>query len=522
MALGKAYDSDGGRAWAASITALMTGHAYRTSARVAEAIGPFDGYPKSRDSMLRVIGKHRAAVDDLGATDDQGVDLVQPSLFEAARDAWDGALALGERHGYRNAQASVLAPTGTISFLMDCDTTGIEPDLALIKYKKLVGGGSMAIVNQTVPRALRTLGYQDEHVQAIVDYVAERNSVDGAPALRPEHYSVFDCAMGDSPIHYMGHVRMMAAVQPFISGAISKTVNLPESATVEEVEAAFYESWRLGLKAVAIYRDNCKVGQPLSAEKSGSVASPGSGSSYKDVVHTDTGVDIEVPNPQAVRQRLPKTRTSTTTSFRVGDLEGYLTTGQYPDGSLGEIFVKVSKQGSTLSGVMDAFAIAVSLALQYGVPLELFVSKFTNVIFEPNGLTDDRDVRMAQSIVDYLFRRLAIDYLDVETRHALGIRTTAERIEALNGGTAGNGGNGNGDAGATNGTPAAQASEAAPAAPSRPAPPPPAPRAASAGLSFTAMAGAADAPFCSTCGVRMRPAGSCFACESCGTTSGCS
>jgi ribonucleoside-diphosphate reductase alpha chain len=495
MALGKAYDSDGGRAWAGAITALMTGHAYRTSARIAQVTGPFAGYPKNREPMLRVMRKHRAAVDQIESP------LVQTDLFEAARTAWDEAIEFGKEFGYRNAQASVLAPTGTIGLLMDCDTTGIEPDLALVKTKKLVGGGSMSIVNQTVPRALRTLGYADEHVQAVTEYVAEHNSVKGAPALREEHYEVFDCAMGDSPIHYMGHIRMMAAAQPFISGAISKTVNMPESVTVDEVEQAYVEGWKLGLKALAIYRDNCKVGQPLSADKK---------------VTTDSGAVIEL-DQAPVRRRLPKSRPSKTTSFRVGDIEGYLTAGSYPDDGLGEIFVKVSKQGSTLSGVMDAFAIAVSVGLQYGVPLEALVAKFVNMIFEPNGMTDDPDIRIAQSLVDYLARRLAIDYLDVETRQALGVKTTAERIAELNGTEP------PAPAAAAEATPPAGAEPAeapaaeVPAAPAAPA----APRAAS-GLAFTPGTAAVDAPYCSTCGVRMRPAGSCFVCESCGTTSGCS
>jgi ribonucleoside-diphosphate reductase alpha chain len=493
MAQGLPYDSDGGRAWAGAITALLTGQSYRTSTRVAQVQGPFAGYAKNREAMLRVIGKHRRAVDDVDAS------LVQPDLYEAATRAWDDALKFGEEYGFRNAQASVLAPTGTIGLLMDCDTTGIEPDLALVKTKKLVGGGSMSIVNQTVPRALRRLGYADEHVQAVVEYIAEHNSVKGAPALREEHYPVFDCAMGDSPIQYMGHVRMMAAAQPFISGAISKTVNLPESATVEEVEQVYVEGWKLGLKALAIYRDNCKVGQPLSADKK---------------VTTDTGAVIDVERAP-VRRRLPKSRPSTTTSFRVGDIEGYLIAGAYPDDGLGEIFVKVSKQGSTLSGVMDAFAIAVSLGLQYGVPLEAYVSKFTNMIFEPNGLTDDKDVRIAQSLVDYLARRLAIDYLDAETRQAFGIRTTAERTAALN-------------ATETTSAPAepepgprARAASEAEPTPAAPAASKPQAQAASQ-LTFTPGTAALDAPFCSTCGVRMRPAGSCFVCESCGTTSGCS
>ena len=485
MALGKAYDSDGGRAWAGSITALMTGHAYRTSARIAQVTGPFTGYPKNREPMLRVMGKHRAAVDEIDEA------LVQTDLFEAARTAWDEAIELGTEHGYRNAQASVLAPTGTIGLLMDCDTTGIEPDLALVKTKKLVGGGSMSIVNQTVPRALRTLGYADEHVQAITEYVAENNSVKGAPALRAEHYDVFDCAMGDAPIHYMGHIRMMAAAQPFLSGAISKTVNMPEHVTVEDVEHAYVEGWKLGLKALAIYRDNCKVGQPLSADKK---------------ITTDTGAVIEVAQAP-VRKRLPKQRPSRTTSFRVGDIEGYLTAGSYPDDGLGEIFVNVSKQGSTLSGVMDAFSIAVSVGLQYGVPLEALVSKFTNMIFEPNGMTDDPDIRIAQSLVDYLARRMAIDYLDVETRHALGIKTTAEPVLAE---------------AADDPAPAPARDEAQPA----PAPLAVSPAAVAAPVSqapaFTPGMAAVDAPYCSTCGVRMRPAGSCFVCESCGTTSGCS
>jgi ribonucleotide reductase alpha subunit len=492
MALGKAYDSDGGRAWAGSITALMTGHAYRTSARVAQVTGPFAGYAKNREPMLRVMRKHRAAVDQIESS------LVQPDLFEAARTAWDEAIEFGQEYGYRNSQASVLAPTGTIGLLMDCDTTGIEPDLALVKTKKLVGGGSMSIVNQTVPRALRTLGYAEEHVQAITEYVAEHNSVKGAPALREEHYEVFDCAMGDSPIHYMGHIRMMAAAQTGISGAISKTVNMPEHVTVEEVERAYIEGWKLGLKALAIYRDNCKVGQPLSADRK---------------VTTDTGAVIEVDHAP-VRRRLPKQRPSRTTSFRVGDIEGYLTAGSYPDDGLGEIFVKVSKQGSTMSGVMDAFAIAVSVGLQYGVPLEALVSKFVNMIFEPNGMTDDKDIRIAQSLVDYLARRLAIDYLDVETRQALGIKTTAERTAEVNG---------------TAEAPPAEAAapaiaggeEAKAAAPAQP-PATAAPAAPAAGLAFTPGTAAVDAPYCSTCGVRMRPAGSCFVCESCGTTSGCS
>jgi ribonucleoside-diphosphate reductase alpha chain len=436
--------------------------------------------------------------------------------------------------------ASGFVSHNTIGLMMDCDTTGIEPDLALVKTKKLVGGGSMSIVNQTVPRALSRLGYADEHVQAILEYIAEHNSVKGAPALREEHYSVFDCAMGDSPIHYMGHIRMMAAVQPFISGAISKTVNMPESVSVEEVEKAYHEGWKLGLKALAIYRDNCKVGQPLSVTKSSKAEAPAE--IEGDKVVADGGTVIQVDNAP-VRRRLPRTRPSKTTSFRVGDIEGYLTAGSYPDDGLGEIFVKVSKQGSTLSGVMDAFAIAVSMGLQYGVPLEVYVSKFSNMIFEPNGITDDPDIRLTQSLVDYIARRLAIDYLDVESRQALGIKTTAERIEEVNGNgysapasepapastggaTSGaaspaGGGAATAEGASTEGRPTDQAGQARPAVQGDETPTvtPASPRSE---LALTPGMAAVDAPFCSTCGVRMRPAGSCFVCESCGTTSGCS
>src|SRR5205809_640685 len=403
MARGLPYDSDQGRAWAGAITAIMTGWAYRTSARIAQVTGPFAGYASNADAMLRVMRKHRAAANEIDA------ELVPESLLSAAKQSWDEAIALGEEHGYRNAQASVLAPTGTIGLMMDCDTTGIEPDLALVKQKKLVGGGTMRIVNQTVPRALVRLGYTEEQAKDVVEYIAEHNSVADAPHLREEHYAVFDTSMGEQAIQYMGHVRMMAAVQPFISGAISKTVNMPEEVTVEEVEDLFVEGWRLGLKAVAIYRNNCKVAQPLSAESK------------------KTAEPAELAQP--VRKRLPQSRPSRTTSFSVGGSEGYVTAGEYPDDGIGEMFLKVSKQGSTLSGVMDAFAIAVSLGLQYGVPLEAFVSKFINLKFEPSGMTDDPDIRFASSLVDYVFRRLALDYLPPDKREGLGIRSIDERKE---------------------------------------------------------------------------------------------
>jgi len=477
MARGLPYDSDAGRAWAGAITALMTAWAYRTSARIAEVTGPFAGFTPNRDAMLRVMRKHRAAADEIDG------DAVPEAVLTAARQAWDEAIALGEQHGYRNAQATVLAPTGTIGLMMDCDTTGIEPDLALVKNKKLVGGGSMRIVNQTVPRALQRLGYQPDQVEDIVVYISENNSVAEAPHLRAEHLPVFDTSMGDRAIQYMGHVRMMAAVQPFISGAISKTVNMPEHVTVEEVEQLFVESWRLGLKAVAIYRDNCKVAQPLSADKK-----------------------AKAPEPAAlaepVRRRLPRSRPSITTKFEVGDAEGYITASSYPDNGIGEIFLKSSKQGSTLAGIMDAFSIAISIGLQYGVPLEAYVDKFINMKFEPSGMTNDEDIRFASSLVDYVFRRLALDHLPPEKREALGIRSIAERKETAKAEAEGKGA----------GSPA----------PMRPAEPKTVVPAQPGDVIERPRAQAADAPLCYTCGSKMQPAGSCYVCPSCGSTSGCS
>ena len=336
---------------------------------------------------------------------------------------------VGAKNGFRNAQASVLAPTGTIGFMMDCDTTGIEPDFSLVKFKKLVGGGSMQIVNQTVPRALRKMGYQPEQVEAIVDYIAEHGHVIDAPGLRQEHYEVFDCAMGARALKPMGHVRMMAAAQPFLSGAISKTVNLPETATVEEIEDIYLQSWKLGLKATAVYRDNCKVGQPLSGGKGDNKGEDSNAPAVVEEAGETKVVEKVVYAP--TRKRLPKSRASRTTSFTVGGAEGYMTSGAHDDGELGEIFLKLGKQGSTLAGVMDAFSIAVSIGLQYGVPLETYVSKFTNLRFEPAGLTDDPDVRMSQSIMDYIFRRLALDYMSFEDRSMLGIYSAEERQRHL-------------------------------------------------------------------------------------------
>jgi ribonucleoside-diphosphate reductase alpha chain len=483
MARGVPYDSDQGRAWAGAITAIMTGWAYRTSARIAEVTGPFAGYAPNADAMLRVMRKHRAAADEIDA------DLVPEAMLSAAKQSWDEAIALGALHGYRNAQASVLAPTGTIGLMMDCDTTGIEPELALVKTKKLVGGGTMRFVNQTVPRALDKLGYSPNEVEDVVGYIAEHNSVVDAPHLRPEHHAVFDTAMGDQPIHYMGHVRMMAAAQPFISGAISKTVNMPEHVTVEEVEQLFVESWKLGLKAVAIYRDNCKVAQPLSADKKKTAPAP---------------EPAELARP--VRKRLPMSRPSITTSYQVGDAEGYITAGSYPDDGLGEIFLKTSKQGSTLSGVMDAFAIAVSLGLQYGVPLEAYVSKFINTKFEPSGMTNDPDIRFATSLVDYVFRRLALDHLPPEVRDGLGIRSIEERkLEVQE------------KVGQATAEPV---DEASPAEPATPAPAAATPQRIELGERPTTKA--LDAPLCYQCGSKMQPAGSCYVCPSCGSTSGCS
>ncbi|HEX7354212.1 MAG TPA: vitamin B12-dependent ribonucleotide reductase, partial [Mycobacteriales bacterium] len=424
------------------------------------------------------------------------MDDIDAAIFKVATDEWARGNKIGERNGWRNAQASVLAPTGTIGFMMDCDTTGIEPDFSLVKFKKLVGGGSMQIVNLTIPRALRKLGYTEETVEAIVEYIADKGHVIDAPGLKPEHYEVFDCAMGARSIAPMGHVRMMAAIQPFISGALSKTVNMPEQATIEDIEQIYFEGWKLGLKALAIYRDNCKVGQPLSAGDS-----------------ARSGENVVVEN-RPTRKRLPKNRRGETVSFSVAGAEGYLTANSYEDDGLGELFIKMSKQGSTLAGVMDAFSIAISIALQYGVPLETYVGKFTNMRFDPAGMTDDPDVRIASSVMDYLFRRLALDFLPYEKRAELGIFTAEERAAsvATSYGTT---------------SPAPADDEDAPDLEemrgSVAVAQPPAPAAHSSVELLEAQQGtAADAPLCMNCGVKMRPAGSCYVCESCGSTSGCS
>ena len=504
MALGYAYDSPEGRAWAAALTSLMTGHAYATSARTSARLGPFEGFEENAEHMLRVLGMHRDAAYAI-----EGDDVVPGDLLGAGQQAWEAAVRDGNAHGIRNSQASVLAPTGTIGLMMDCDTTGIEPDLGLVKMKKLVGGGTMSIVNQTIPRALARLGYDDQQVEDITAYIDENKSILGAPHLAAEHVPVFACSMGDNTIHYEGHVRMMGAVQPFLSGAISKTVNMPEEATVEDVEALHQLSWELGLKAVAIYRDNCKVAQPLSTAK-------------KESDDDDDAVEaagemaaqvIEKAAQRAVRQKLPRTRTSKTFEFRVADCKGFATVGEYEHGQPGEIFLTVSKQGSTLAGIMDAFAKSISYGLQYGVPIRAYVEAFVNMKFEPAGMTDDPDIRMAQSLLDYMFRRLALNHMSFDERSEFGIYTSAERAAAVE-----NGGeylplDADVDQGAVAPKPAAdpQIDSAHEAAAAIEAP------SSKATGGFTL-----DAPLCLTCGTKMRPSGACFACDSCGHTSGCS
>jgi ribonucleoside-diphosphate reductase alpha chain len=499
MATGHAYDSDGGRALAAAITSLMSGVAYRRSAELAGVVGPYEGYARNAEAHQRVVRKHAAANDAI-----RTLHTMDGQVRDAATAAWGEGLRTGAANGWRNAQASVLAPTGTISFMMDCDTTGVEPDLALMKFKKLVGGGSMQIVNHTVPRALAALGYQPEQIEAIVEYVSEHGHVVDAPGLRPEHYEVFDCAMGERSIKPMGHLRMMSAVQPFISGAVSKTVNMPESATVSDVEEIYFQGWKLGLKALAIYRDNCKVGQPLSAGKRGSQAA-------------ERAPAVEY---RPVRKRLPKKRPGETMAFTVGGAEGYLTSGRYPEDGLGEIFVKLGKQGSTLAGVMDAFALSISVGLQYGIPLEFYVSKFSNLRFEPAGMTDDPDIRLATSVLDYLFRRLALDYLPYEKRSQMGIFTAAERAAALTGDV-------DEETSAAElenvrtGVDSGVHADAARLSPATVSEAPPEAH-SSTELAELQLGKAADAPLCMTCGTKMRPSGSCYVCEGCGSTSGCS
>ncbi|RRD47474.1 vitamin B12-dependent ribonucleotide reductase [Tessaracoccus sp. OH4464_COT-324] len=498
MATGKGYDTDGGRSTAAAITSLMTGVAYRRSTEMAEVVGPYEGYAVNAEDHQRVMRKHQAANEDLHPMTD---DL---PIYDAAAREWAKVVERGVKFGFRNAQASVLAPTGTIGFMMDCDTTGIEPDFSLVKFKKLVGGGSMQIVNQTIPVALARFGYAKQEIDDIVAFISEHGHVVGAPHLASKHYEVFDTAMGQRAIKPMGHVRMMAAVQPFLSGAISKTVNLPESATVEDIAHVYLEGWKMGLKALAVYRDNCKVGQPLSDGKK------------PEDEPKEKIVEKIVYRPK--RERLPKSRMSRTTSFSVSGAEGYMTSSAYQDGRLGEVFLKLGKQGSTLSGVMDAFSIAVSIGLQYGVPLESYVQKFTNLKFEPAGMTDDPEIRIAQSFMDYIFRRLALDYLSFDDRADLGIFSSAERARYVQTGSYvapedelempefDQLRNDDGDNFNVDGARQPSLLDVR----------------TTAELLESITGNAIDAPLCMTCGTKMRPSGSCYACEGCGATSGCS
>jgi ribonucleoside-diphosphate reductase alpha chain len=473
MARGVSYDSDAGRDYAAAISALMSGSAYAQSARIAERMGPFEGFAANREPMLRVMRKHRDAVRRIDAAH------VPLELLQAAKQSWDDVVETGERAGIKNSQISVLAPTGTIAFMMDCDTTGVEPDIALVKYKKLVGGGLIKIVNQTVPLALKRLGYDKEEVRAIVEHVDENDTIEGAPHLKPEHLAVFDCAFkparGSRSIHYMGHLKMLAAVQPFISGAISKTINMPEETTVDEIQQAYVEGWRMGLKAVAIYRDGCKRSQPLSTkmDETEKAAPPAE------------AVAAAVTAGRPVRHKLPDERRALTHKFSINGHEGYITVGLYEDGQPGEIFLTMAKEGSTISGLMDAFATSISLALQYGVPLKALVDKFSHMRFEPSGFTKNPEIPIAKSITDYIFRWLASRFLSTEEKQAVGV--VVRELDADSKLAAGEA-RGRGDA---------------------------------TGVKFTVDIGT-DAPSCHECGAIMVRNGSCYKCNNCGSTSGCS
>ena len=496
MAKGLPYDSAEGRAFAASLTAIMTGHSYATSARIAKRVGPFAGYKKDAEGMNRVLRKHRDAVNDIDAS------LVSEDLLSAAAEAWDDAVELGEKFGVRNSQASVLAPTGTIGFMMDCDTTGVEPDFSLTKFKTLVGGGSMVIVNQTIPRALKTLGYSKADAEAIVSYIHEHGTIVGAPALKESDYEVFACAVGDNAIHYMGHVMMMGAVQPFISGAISKTVNMPKEVSIEDVEQLHMDSWKLGIKAVAIYRDGSKVGQPLSDKKD----------QKKEEVKV---VEKVIQSNQ--RRELPRVRTSKTIEFKISDLKGYVTVGEFEDGQPGEIFITVAKMGSTLAGLMDAFGRSVSYGLQYGVPLKAYVRGMSSTNFAPFGSTDDPDIKTATSIVDYIFRRLALEYLNIDDRLELGLASLedleaeleAQQASLLDGPT---------EAPTDVTGPTTTVAEVVPADLPRDEPKEATLRTARAELKVAD----GSSPLCSNCGNVTQRAGSCYVCTSCGSTTGCS
>ena len=489
MSLALPYDSDGGRDFCGAITALMTGESYAQSARIAERMGPFEGYARNREAMLGVIRMHRDSLRPIKR------ENVQPSLLDAAQNSWDTALELGEKFGYKNSQVSVLAPTGTIGFMMDCDTTGIEPDLALVKQKRLVGGGVIKIVNNTVPQALMGLGYPPEQVAQIVDYIDAQAKIEGAPGLKPEHLPVFDCSLapmgGGRSIAWRGHLRMMAAAQPFLSGAISKTINMPEESTAEDIMEAYTESWKFGLKAVAIYRDNSKGSQPLSAA--------GKKEDEKTATPEAAAVKAEAPAAQQElfdrtrRRKLPSERDSITHKFSIGGHEGYLTVGKYEDGTPGEIFIKMAKEGSTLSGIMDAFALSVSIALQYGVPLRALVDKFANSRFEPSGFTGNPDIHYAKSIVDYIGRWLGKKFISPDY---LNGSAGVEKEASLS-------------------TPAVTPKEALPPASRMPDP-------KQVDYSRVTNDMILDAPYCSECGMLMTPNGSCYKSSNCGSTSGCS
>jgi ribonucleoside-diphosphate reductase alpha chain len=520
MSRGLPYDSEPGRAYAAALTAILCGHAYRTSARIAgEATGPFEGYPENREPFLHVMRKHRAAVDEIDAA------LVPYDLMEAARTSWDETIALGEVHGFRNGQVTVLAPTGTIAFLMDCDTTGVEPDIALVKYKRLVGGGMLKMVNQTVPEALRRLGYREDQGEAIIKYVNQQETIEGAPGLKDEHLPVFDCAFrsshGTRSIHYMGHIRMMAAVQPFLSGAISKTVNLPSDCTIEDIEDAYIQAWNLGLKAIAVYRDGCKRTQPLSTNKE--QATSNGSQKLKATLQDEDVLELLDPEerrmiedlrarrnrpagpPAAVRYKLPPERSSFTHKFAVGGHEGYVTVGLYEDGQPGEIFVRMAKEGSVIAGLMDSFATAVSLALQHGVPLSVLCEKMKGTRFEPSGFTGNPDIPIATSIMDYLFRWLSLRFLGGEKHPAAKARGVGQLdLPAI------------------------------PLTPEETGRPQPAPTARASAQSkativvenpetvHSTWVRETDAPPCHECGTLMVRNGACYKCANCGATSGCS
>jgi ribonucleoside-diphosphate reductase alpha chain len=476
MSRGLAYDSDEGRNLSAAVTALMCGQAYLTSAEIAEAMGPFPRYRENRESFLDVIGMHKAAADAIAAAG------VPADLLTAARSAWGDALARGRKHGFKNAQATVLAPTGTIAFMMDCDTTGVEPDIALVKYKKLVGGGLLKIVNQTVPMALAQLGYGPEQVAAIVRYVDEQETIEGAPELREEHLAVFDCAFrpanGKRSIHWMGHVRMMGAVQPFLSGAISKTVNLPEDATIEDITTAYTEAWRLGLKALAVYRDGCKRSQPLNTGKA------------KDEEVGAKVISIEEARPRRIK--LPDERVARTHKFSIAGHEGYLTVGLYEDGDPGEIFLRMAKEGSTVSGLMDTIATMTSIALQYGVPLKALVDKFSHTRFEPSGFTNNPEIPFAKSVTDYVFRYLGSRFLQSEAppeeQDADGLEAPVRVLPRA------------AVAGGSGRTPLAETKPAA----------------------TQAFVNQSDAPACTDCGSITVRNGACYKCANCGLSMGCS